>query len=215
MGSRRRRSGRVIRVCCTTCWSTFDRPVRGRRFDRTTAALVNWVPGTMAKRNPPGSATRIPKGSTLLWELHYTPNGRATTDRTSMALTFAEEEPELETRFSIWANWRISIPPEDSHHEERASLTIREDAVLVSLRPHMHVRGKSWRYEVDYPGRAQRDVVERAELGLQLADGVLPRRTPGVAEGGGSSLDLAMGQLRTELAESGSNKAGAVWVADG
>jgi len=119
-----------------------------RRFSRTTLALVNWVPGAVCKVNPPGTATRIPKGSTLLWELHYTPNGRATTDHTRVALKLAAAAPVRETRFDLFANFGIRIPAGDPHAVAEASLRFTEDARLVSLRPHMHLRGKSWRYEL-------------------------------------------------------------------
>lgn len=120
-------------------------------FNRLSSALVNWVPGTMSKTNPPGSATKIPEGASLLWELHYTPNGTATTDKTSMALKFTDGPPERETRFTIFADFRIKVPPNNPHHVEEHSMRFRNDARLVSLRPHMHLRGKSWTYEITFP----------------------------------------------------------------
>ncbi|MEO2161633.1 MAG: redoxin family protein [bacterium] len=120
-------------------------------FNRLSSALVNWVPGSMAKVNPEGSATKIPEGASLLWELHYTPNGKATTDRTSMALDFTEEPPDRETRFTIFADFRINVSAENPHHIEEHTMRFRNDARLVSLRPHMHLRGKSWTYEVTFP----------------------------------------------------------------
>ncbi len=122
-----------------------------RSFNRLSRALVNWVPGSMSKTNPPGSATKIPAGSSLLWELHYTPNGTATIDQTSMALKFTEEPPERETRFTIFADFRIKVPAHAAHHVEEHTMRFRSDARIVSLRPHMHLRGKSWTYEVTYP----------------------------------------------------------------
>lgn len=125
-------------------------------FNRLSSALVNWVPGSMAKVNPEDSATKIPEGASLLWELHYTPNGKATTDLTSMALDFTEEPPDRETRFTIFADFRINVAAENPHHVEEHTMRFRSDARLVSLRPHMHLRGKSWTYEVTFPdGRSE------------------------------------------------------------
>ena len=126
-------------------------PGASRGFSRLSRALVNWVPGTVSKVNPSGSATRIPAGSKLLWELHYTPNGQATTDQTSMALVFADEPPERETTFGIFADFWIKVAPGSSHHREEHTMQFRGDSRLVSLRPHMHLRGKSWRYELVHP----------------------------------------------------------------
>jgi hypothetical protein len=125
-------------------------------FNRLSSALVNWVPGSMAKVNPQNSATKIPEGASLLWELHYTPNGTATTDKPLMALDFTDEPPDRETRFTIFADFRINVEAKDPHHVEEHTMRFRNDARLVSLRPHMHLRGKSWTYEVTFPdGRSE------------------------------------------------------------
>ena len=128
----------------------------GGGFGRLSRALVNWVPGTVSKVNPAGTATRIPAGSTLLWELHYTPNGTATTDQTSLALAFADEPPERETTFTIFADFWIKVRAGASHHREEHVMKFAKEVRLVSLRPHMHLRGKSWRYEAIFPdGRTE------------------------------------------------------------
>ena len=127
---------------------------RVRRFASKT--LVNWVPGQQNKLEPPGTALKMPAGATFRWEIHYTPNGVAHTDRTSVAMRFAKEPPERESRYSTMANLRIKIPPDAPHHLERHSFRFRRDGHLVSVRPHMHLRGKSARYEVTYPdGRTE------------------------------------------------------------
>jgi len=125
-------------------------------MDGTSAAIAGWAPGDMPFVHPPGTAARIPKGAELVWEVHYTPNGKATKDRTSLALIFAKEPPEREVRTNIFAKMTIKVPPATPHHREESSLTLREDARLLSLMPHMHRRGKSWRYELVHPdGRTE------------------------------------------------------------
>jgi peroxiredoxin len=124
--------------------------------DGTMSLLVGWAPGDMAGVNPPGTARRIPKDAELLWEVHYTPNGKATRDRTSVGLVFAPGPPERESHVNIFAKLNINIPPGEPHHREEVRFTFDEDARIISLTPHMHLRGKSFRYEIRYPdGRAE------------------------------------------------------------
>lgn len=47
------------------------------------------------------------------------------------------------------------IPPNDSNYEVRSSYTATQDIALDSLMPHMHFRGKDFRYTVVYPDGRQ------------------------------------------------------------
>ena len=50
----------------------------------------------------------------------------------------------------------LRIPPGDPDHVERVDWTIKRDVHIVALWPHMHLRGKSFRYEAHYPdGRSE------------------------------------------------------------
>lgn len=120
-------------------------------IDGTTTALVGWAPGDDPVRNPPGTAIKVPAGSNIVWELHYTPNGKATVDRTSVGLTLAKGPPVHEAVLNIFWNRRIRIEPGSPHHKHELTFEFKEDSQIVSLMPHMHVRGKSWKYEAIYP----------------------------------------------------------------
>ncbi len=125
-------------------------------IDGSTTALVGWAPGDMPLECPPGVAVRLPKEAALRFEVHYTPNGKATKDRTSVGLVFAPGPPAREAKMNIFAKLGIRIPAGAPHHREESAMTFREDARLVSLMPHMHLRGKSWRYEAVFPdGRTE------------------------------------------------------------
>ncbi len=126
------------------------------QMDGSTSAFAGWVPGDMPFEHPPGMAVRIPKDAQLQFEVHYTPNGTATKDRTSLGLVFAKEPPERESRMNIFAKLGIRIPAGSPHHREESVLPFRQDVRILSLLPHMHVRGKSWRYEAVFPdGRTE------------------------------------------------------------
>jgi mono/diheme cytochrome c family protein len=120
-------------------------------IDGSTTALVGWAPGDLPLVCPPGVAVRIPKEASLQFEVHYTPNGKATRDRTSVGIVFAAEPPARESRMNIFARIGIRIPPRVPHHREEGTMTLREDVRLVSAMPHAHLRGKSWRYEAIFP----------------------------------------------------------------
>jgi hypothetical protein len=119
--------------------------------DGTMSVLVGWAPGDMGLECPPGTALRVPKGSTLIFEMHYTPNGKATKDRSSVGITFAPKPPERELFINFFANEAIALPAYEPHYRAEASLKLRADARILSFAPHMHWRGKDYFYEVIYP----------------------------------------------------------------
>jgi len=107
-----------------------------------------YVPGNSALIYPQGFAKRIPKGAKLKFQMHYTPNGTATTDQTRIGLIWAKEPPQHEVRVAGIVNARISIPPGADNHREEATLRLPMDATIMGFLPHMHLRGKACKYEV-------------------------------------------------------------------
>lgn len=120
----------------------------GRERD---AHLCGFAPGDMPSVFPPGTAKKIPAGSDLVFQLHYTPNGKARIDRSKVGLTFAKTPVEHQARTVGIAQTRFIIPAEADNHPVRASYTFPRDAHLLSFMPHMHLRGKSFQYEATFP----------------------------------------------------------------
>jgi hypothetical protein len=88
--------------------------------------------------------------------MHYTPNGEATKDRTTIGLIFAKKAPDKVLRSGLAINTRFVIPPGDPNHEVRSAATVSEDVHLYTLMPHMHFRGKDFTYTAVYPdGRSE------------------------------------------------------------
>jgi peroxiredoxin len=114
--------------------------------------LVSYAPGDMPFIAPAGSAKRIPKGAQLIFQMHYTPNGKAQTDRSCVGLIFAREPPRQEVKTKAIATNRFAIPPGDGNYRVDSAATLRDDAVLLSLSPHMHLRGKDFEYRAILPG---------------------------------------------------------------
>jgi hypothetical protein len=118
--------------------------------------LVNWAVGEDAPVFLPGMAKRIPKGSSLVFQVHYTTNGTPGTDRSRVGLIFAKEPPQREVRTGTIANALFAIPPGVANHQIEAEATFTEDVNVWSMHPHMHLRGKDMTYTAIYPdGRSE------------------------------------------------------------
>ena len=120
--------------------------------DGETAILVGWAPGDMPAMYPQGIARRIEAGSKLRFELHYTPNGEETFDQSRVGIKFSKVAPQREIHTNIMWKRDLNIPAGASWHEERAVYKFRDDARILSLVPHMHLRGIAARYTLKFPG---------------------------------------------------------------
>ncbi len=119
--------------------------------DESTGFLMGYVPGTDSVVFPEGQAKRVPKGAALLFQIHYTPNGKATQDQTKLAVRFAKSPPKHEIQVYGVVNKTFAIPPGAPAHSDTKTVTIPKDMYVTALMPHMHVRGKAFKYEVQYP----------------------------------------------------------------
>lgn len=113
--------------------------------------LCGYAPGDMPSVFPPGVGKRIPAGSTLEFEVHYTPVGRVKVDQSSVGLKLAKGPITREVFTIPIGNQKLSIPPGDPNHEVRASRTFKDGTILLSFMPHMHLRGKDFKYTAVYP----------------------------------------------------------------
>jgi peroxiredoxin len=108
--------------------------------------LCGYAPGDMPSIYPAGTAKKIPAGSDLIFQLHYTPNGKVHTDRSKLGLTFAKAPVQHEAHTRGIANNKFTIDPGDSNSQVKSSLTIQKDIHLLAFMPHMHLRGKDFKY---------------------------------------------------------------------
>jgi hypothetical protein len=112
------------------------------------SALGGWAPGTDPTDLPDGRAIPVKAGSTLLFELHYSPNGTATEDRTRVAFRRSRVPVEQVVRTGAVMKFNFRIPPLKPDSTFTASHRFDQPARLLSLTPHMHLRGKAMRYEL-------------------------------------------------------------------
>lgn len=161
--------------------------IPGEPYETGSAAMTGELEGTdlLAKYNPglgaqsfdvDGSAKFIPKGSDLVFNLHYTAGGTPQTDRSKVGLVFAKHPPK--TRY--WTSpgtplaFNMAIPAGDSNAEVASEVTVGVDgAKLVYIQPHMHLRGKDFELRLIYPTQETQTVFKGQwnfdwQIGYQL-----------------------------------------------
>ena len=114
--------------------------------------LAAMTPGSPPMILPQGMAKRIPAGWRLLFVVHYSPIGTAQVDRTSIGLVFADaSKVKKEVATNVLVDPDLRIPPHAPNHRVERTRRFDEDVLLLAMFPHMHLRGKSFRYEAIYP----------------------------------------------------------------
>jgi hypothetical protein len=113
--------------------------------------LVGFAPGEQPAMFAPGFAKKIPAGSNLVFQVHYTPNGVATKDVSTVGLIYAKAPPKYAVVTRPVLDARFVIPAGDPNYEVKSSYTFTEPAHLYSFMPHMHLRGKDFVYRAVFP----------------------------------------------------------------
>jgi hypothetical protein len=110
--------------------------------------LLVYAPGSSPDMWPASMAKYIPAGSDLVFQMHYTTNGVATEDQTSVGLRFAKQQPPQRVLTLQLTNDHFVIPPGAPNYRVEARGTLPNDATLLSFFPHMHLRGKRFEYNL-------------------------------------------------------------------
>jgi len=131
-----------------------DRP----RLRGTGPSIGGYVPGNAVRRFQDGMAMRLPAGHSIVLQMHYTPTGQTTTDRTRIALKFAPAPPRTALLTAQLINGSLHLTPRAADQPVDAEMTINREIMLYSLIPHTHVRGTKWLYEAVYPD-GRREVI--------------------------------------------------------
>lgn len=122
-------------------------------------ALATYLPGAEPLILPPGTAKLIPAGSDLIFQIHYTPNGKPGADRTKIGFVFAKTAPGTRLYSLSIAQGDFRIPPLAPAHPVRAEFTVRTPTEIYALAPHMHLRGKSMRVTAVAPDETERELL--------------------------------------------------------
>ena len=139
--------------------SAFKRPSASEGGDAFGLFLAGYAPGKGIDVFPAGTAKKVPAGSMLVFQMHYSSYGGKFEgqqgDRTRLGLHFTSKPPERSLNTVGIQNHYFKIPAGDGNHEVTACYTFDADVHLTSYMPHMHLRGKDMKYDVIYPDGRQ------------------------------------------------------------
>ncbi|PYP87407.1 MAG: thiol-disulfide isomerase [Blastocatellia bacterium AA13] len=118
------------------------------------ALLAGYAPGKDWEAWPRGMAKKVPKGSVIVFQMHYSrlqSDGKEQRDRSKIGLIFAKGPADKIVKTAGVSNLMFKIPAGADNHEVTACTKLDQDAQIYSFMPHMHVRGKDMKYEAIYP----------------------------------------------------------------
>jgi hypothetical protein len=118
--------------------------------------LVGFAPGVVPEIMEEGRAKLIKAGSDIIFQMHYTADGKEATDRSRIGLVFSNETPKEQIHTLAAATNKFAIPAGDPNYQVNSKFEFAHDAKVVAFLPHMHLRGKDFEYRVKYPdGRTE------------------------------------------------------------
>jgi hypothetical protein len=160
-------------------FSADDLPAGKLRRDAmwtTSDILLVYAPGSLPDQWPRGFAKLVPAGSDIVLQMHYTTHGNATEDRTTIGLVFSKDPPTKRVLTLQLTNDHFLIPPGDPDHRVEVHGSLPNDGLLLSFFPHMHLRGKTFEYNIQEPGGRVRTLLRIPhydfywQLSYRLAD---------------------------------------------
>jgi hypothetical protein len=125
-----------------------DPDERRQAHETTSDLLLVYAPGSAPDQWADGMAKFVPAGADLVFQMHYTANGEAASDETSVGLVFAKSPPKQRVITLQLNNHALMIPPGADDFRVEVQGTLPNDATLLSFFPHMHLRGKRFEYDI-------------------------------------------------------------------
>ena len=122
------------------------RAIRGQMGE-----LGGYAPGKNAIPYPANTGILLRKEAGFVFQMHYTPNGKAVTDVTRLGLYFYDKPPKHALEMSIIYNASLAIPANTKAYPESLEQVFERDVMLYSLLPHAHLRGRSAKFTAHYP----------------------------------------------------------------
>jgi len=123
----------------------------GEVYGADEELIAGFLPGDSTHDLLTGQARLLKAGADLVLMMHYTPNGKPTTDRSRVGIIFAKNPPKQRARRYIIDNLRLRIPPNAPDFKVMSRVTLNSNVTILSMTPHMHFRGKSFEYEARFP----------------------------------------------------------------
>jgi peroxiredoxin/mono/diheme cytochrome c family protein len=123
--------------------------------------FASFSPGLRPPVLPEGTARYIPAGSKLAFQMHYTPNGTAQSDRSYVGVKFADPKTvKREIAVQHSGTHDFVIRPHAANHRVESEYVFQHDSLLWSVSPHMHLRGKDFNYKLIYPDGREEIVLD-------------------------------------------------------
>ncbi|MEX0902373.1 MAG: hypothetical protein WDZ76_06560 [Pseudohongiellaceae bacterium] len=151
--------GPKIGICPSPCET--GQGNRDTRPEDRGIGLPAYIPGNNARFLEENTGQFVPAGSRMVFQMHYTTNGRASTDASEFGLYFYEDgfvPTEEIASGGVLAN-DFLIPPGDGDYEVVRKNVLARDAHILSFYPHMHLRGKRMKWTAVYPDGSQEDLL--------------------------------------------------------
>ncbi len=114
--------------------------------------LTIYTPGNVPDNFGPDRAKLIPAGADLVFQMHYTTNGKAGDDQTAVGLIFATQPPKEKVLSVAVGDEDFTIPPGASNFAVSNKMELHNEGTLLSFFPHMHLRGKAFEMKFQQPG---------------------------------------------------------------
>ena len=153
-------------------------------------------PGDLGLVCPPDTALRVPKGCELRLEMHYTPNGKKTKDRSSVGITFAKKPPKYELFLERVRQHGFEVAGRTTRTTRpRRRSGCRPTPGSISLTPHMHWRGKDYFYEAIYPDGKKETLLSVPRWDFNWQSSLPLRGADQAAQGDEAARGGALGQL--------------------
>ena len=132
--------------------------------------IAGYIPGRPARQVPPGYGMLVPAGSDLVFQMHYTTNGKPVQDRTKVGFVFAKQPPQKRVIRVQASNAKFVIPPGAASYPVSGTAQLGVECELIDVYPHMHFRGQSMTLSATYPTgeREQLLNVPRYDFNWQL-----------------------------------------------
>jgi peroxiredoxin len=145
--------------------------------------ITSFVPGSPPMEIPEGLkgvALKIPKGSSLGLQIHYTTTGKPETNQFSIGFRYAKGKVQKTTHCLVLDFPVLAIPPGDAMHQRIGADVIPRDATLLGMATHLHLRGRDTTFVAHFPdGKSETLLqVSNYNFGWQLAY-LMDRKIPG------------------------------------
>lgn len=117
----------------------------------SAAYLGGWNPGATPHFFPQGSGRLMPKGGDAVFQIHYHPSGKPEFDQTEIGIYFAPPDAQQLIADLVVGNVDLMIPPGAADVRFNAEYTTPSNLILMEIRPHMHLLGKSYQVRALLP----------------------------------------------------------------